>query len=160
MKNKLRLFLGIAIIILGCSIPSLEKLATPLLTPREPSIREVMSIERPQDDLRAGALKLDEIVTDKKDEEALAVFNREFADRVSEYDTKGQAVLGIYSAAGEMVFDKELQEKYDGKIKAIVEEAFREILVDYDTQITDEQREALKKKFNSLAWVLGGEEDE
>lgn len=155
MKNQLRIWLGSAIMILGVSLPTLEKMIVPV----EPSVREVMMITKPSDEMIKLALPLDEVITKKSDEESFAVFNKEFSDRVVNYETKGQAVLGIYSTAIETVFGKRLKEDYDNKIGVVVKQAMEEVMGDYETNLTEKQRKDLQEKFESYSWVLGGDLD-
>ena len=159
MKKRLRISLGLAIMIAGLSLPTVEKFIVDVIEP-QPSIREVMEIERPSDELIAQVSPIDDVITDKKDEESFAIFNKEFSDRVGNYETKGQAVLDIYSMAGEAVFGTELQDKYDNDILPLVSDLMKEVMEDYDSQLTDEKREALREKFGAVSWTLGGDNDE
>ena len=156
MKKGLRFWLGVTIITIGTSLPFVEK----AVVPREPSVRTVLEIETPTPELIEAVKPLDEVITDKKDEESFSVFNNEFSSRVEGYETKGEIVLKVYASAIEKVFGKDLKEKYDSEVGLIVEEAMSEIIGDYDVVLTEEQRKELQEKFSAYSWILGGEEDE
>jgi len=155
MKNQLRIFLGIAIMILGCSIPTLEK----MIVPSEPSIREVMKIDKPSDEMVSSIDKLSDIIKDKKDRESFAIFNKEFSNRVSDYEAKGEVILQVYSEAREQVFGKDLKEKYDSKIGPVIVEALKEAMGESNSFMTEEQKKVLRDKFNAVAWSLGGDNE-
>ena len=157
MKNRLRIFLGVAIMILGCSIPTIEKAVVSVVKTAQPSIRKVMDIERPTDVLIESSMSIDAIITDKKDKESFAIFNKEFSDRVSSYQAKGQSVLQIYSAVSEEVFGLKLKGKYGGEVGVLVVDTMKSVLGDFNTPLTDQKKAELKDRFNAIAWSLGGE---
>jgi hypothetical protein len=88
------------------------------------------------------------------------MFNKEFSDRVVNYDTKGQNILNVYSSAAKDVFGDSLKKEYEDKIGVIVNEAMKEIMGEYEIVVTEEQRKVLSEKFRAYAWVLGGESNE
>jgi len=160
MKKRLRIILGTAIIILGCSIPLIEKgLVSVIVTP-EPSIRQVMEIERPSDEMITLVTPWRETITEKQDQESFAIFNEEFSDRISQYEAKGQSVLQIYSSVSKEVFGKKLKDNYGGEVGSLVVEAMESVLGEFDTPLTDEKKLALTERFSAIAWSLGGESDE
>lgn len=160
MKNQLRVFVGSAIIILGLSLPTVVPKLENMIVPSEPSVRQVMAIGKPSPEMITFAAPIDKFITDKKDKESFAVFNKEFSDRVDKYKTKGQAVLGIYETSVDAVFGVKLHDSYSGKVGELIESTMTGVMSDYDTELTDAQREQLKTKFAAFAWVLGGDKDE
>ena len=152
MSKKLRLLLAAAIISVAALLPYAEG----VVVPGEPSVRSVLNVEEPSQEL-IDVVKANDKVSDKKDRERLAVFSHEFSGRVPKYETTGQNLQDLYKDAGSRVFGTKMNDKYDNLSELVGKEALRDSIGDEDGFVTPEEREALSKRFSANAWVLGDE---
>lgn len=154
MMKKLRLALGSAIILVAFGLPYAQE----MVAPQEPSVREVLAIEKPAEKYLEKSRKNDS-VDDKKDRESLSIFNYEFARRALGYDTTVQKIQDVYTMAGKTVYGDSMLKKYPNLSDLMGSKALIEIFGEHDGFAKKEQLMELKKQYSSNAWVLGDDSE-
>jgi hypothetical protein len=132
------------------SVPKID------LTPAPDQIDEVGSIielQQPSDDIMKKAKPAADLVTDIEDRAKLALFNYEFAQRVTGYDTDVQKLNDIYVKAAEEFFADSLKGKYSNYPEEIVK-LFETVTSDDNHNLDTNEKQSLKELFLGLSWLL------
>lgn len=119
----------------------------------KPPAAEILTIDKPDQDVIDRVSIFSDIVTDPDDRAKLAIFNHEFAKRVTEYDATSQDVNDVYSIAGKMFFEKSLVDKYDGLSEEIVK-LMEEIIGETNHSLDQVEKDQLNEYFIGISWVL------
>jgi hypothetical protein len=132
------------------SIPKID------LTPVPDKLDEVGSIielQQPSDDIMKKAKPAADLVTDIEDRAKLALFNYEFAQRVTGYDTDVQKLNDIYVKAAEEFFADSLKGKYSNYPEEIVK-LFETVTSDDNHNLDENEKKSIKELFLGLSWLL------
>ena len=119
----------------------------------KPPATEILTIDKPDQDVIDRVSIFSDIVTDPDDRAKLAIFNHEFSKRVAEYDATSQDVNDVYSIAGKMFFEKSLVDKYDGLSEEIVK-LMEEIIGETNHSLDQVEKDQLNEYFIGISWVL------
>jgi hypothetical protein len=117
-----------------------------------PSIA-ILNIEKPKQEVINRLNVFSKLITDPTDRAKIALFNYEFAKRISSYETDVQQINDVYSLAGKIFFQTSLVNKYDGLADNIIS-LLEEILTDENHIVTKEEKMKLNEYFSGIAWVL------
>ena len=132
----------------------LDLLDNPTPTPvPEPKPAKILNINKPSDKVIARVQGICDSITDPSDRAKLAIFNYEFAKRVTSYEADTQQVNDVYSLAGKMFFKKSLVDKYSGLAENLTD-LMKEILGDVNHDLTQDEKNKLSEYFLGIAWVL------
>jgi hypothetical protein len=113
----------------------------------------LLNIEKPTQQIVELVKPLSDIVTDPTDRAKMAIFNQEFAERVSGYNTDTQQVNDVYVLAASNFFKDSLVDKYRDLDRLIVG------LIEHTTSadnhsLSQEEKNKLSESFMGLAWSL------
>jgi len=133
---------------------SLPKINIPIVPPDEvDEVEEIIQIEKPSEDIVALVSPIAKRVTETEDRAKLALFNYEFANRITNYSTDGQQVNDLYTKAGELFFDTSLKGKYEGYATGL-KSLIQSVTTDDNHILSTDEKQRLKDLFNGLAWAL------
>ena len=124
-----------------------------ILPKPEPPNAAILVIETPSKEVLDRVEIFSTIVTNPDDRAKLAIFNYEFAKRVTEYNTNAQQVNDVYSLAGKSFFNTTMIDKYDNLAEQIVE-LMSECIGKQNKSVTQIEKEKLHDHFMGIAWVL------
>lgn len=113
----------------------------------------ILEIEEPTPEILELVQSISDLVTDPTDRAKLAIFNQEFATRITNYETDNQKTNDVYVLAASYFFKSELNDKYDGLDQEIIK-LIRSSIGDDNHVLTTEEKVDLSKKFTGLAWSL------
>lgn len=115
----------------------------------------VVSIEPPPEKaLIELTLPVAKLITDKEDRATLAVFNKEFADRLPKYvDINTQQLQDIYVASGAEIFGKALSTKYE-KLGSSITSLFSGVIGQDEHSLSKDEANSLSNIFKALSWNL------
>jgi len=119
----------------------------------EPPSAKILNIETPSDTVLDRVEIFSTIVDSPDDRAKLAIFNYEFARRVTGYNTTSQQVNDVYSLAGKIFFKRDLVDKYDGLAEEIIK-LLEEIIQTDNHVLSNEEKQKLSDSFMGIAWVL------
>lgn len=125
----------------------------PSPTPEPEPVVEILNIDKPSEEVLSKVQEFSNIITDPSDRAKIAIFNYEFAERVSGYETTSQQVNDVYSLAGKLFFKNSLVDKYDGLAEKIIS-LLQEVLTDENHTVSQEEKVKLNQYFTGVAWVL------
>lgn len=134
----------------------LDLLDKPYVPPPQPVIK-IIDVEKPSASILNEVKDLKSIVTEEDDRIKLALFNYEFAQRISNYNTNVQQVNDVYTLAGKIFFQNTLVNKYEGlaeKITSILDKT----LTNENHVVTIEEKQLVHDYFIGIAWALTNEE--
>lgn len=151
MQNTKKTLLALLLIIFGVFGSDIKNIV-PNFNP-EPPAAKILNIEEPSQEILESVSIFSSMITDPDDRAKIAIFNYEFANRVSSYKTTSQQVNDVYTLAGKIFFKGTLVDKYDGLGEAIIELMQKCIGEDNHT-LTQKEKEDLSANFLGLAWVL------
>lgn len=113
----------------------------------------ILEIEEPTPEILELVQSISDLVTDPTDRAKLAIFNQEFATRITNYETDNQKTNDVYVLAASYFFKNELNDKYDGLDQEIIK-LIRSSIGDENHVLTTEEKVDLSNKFTGLAWSL------
>lgn len=154
MNKHLNFLLGMTIIIVGIFASTFEK----MLVPIEPSVAQVLNIQKPDIivlDMVSGA---DKIVTNKQDKEKMSLLNYEFSQRLKGYDCKPEEMIQIWNHVARFVSNKGWV-KYKGFSPKYTSDMIKDVTTDANSIVTDKEKDLISEKFNGLSWVLGNKNE-
>lgn len=144
--------IGLLIFVFYGSVPDIN--INPIIPPDEiDEVEELIKVERPSEAILLKVRPAASLISQTEDRAKLALFNHEFANRVSKYNTDVQKLNDVYAKAGSIFFDKALKGKYDGFSESL-EEIFESVTTDENHSLTDEEKKELKELFLGLSWAL------
>lgn len=94
-----------------------------------------------------------QLVSNKTDRLKLAIFNKEFAKRISSYDTDLQQLNDVYVLAAVYSFNDSMKDKYDNLDTKLVE-LIKSITTDDNHKLTNEEKQKISEYFLGLSWLL------
>tara|TARA_B100001564_G_scaffold329378_1_gene313804 strand:+ start:1328 stop:1795 length:468 start_codon:yes stop_codon:yes gene_type:complete len=151
MQNNTKTLIALLLIIFGVFGSDITSLV-PSFNP-EPPAAKILNIQEPSREVLGRVSNFSGLVTDPDDRAKIAIFNYEFAERITSYETTSQQVNDVYSLAGKIFFDNKLVDKYDGLAEKIV--ALMQSCVGKDNHtLTQKEKNDLNENFLGLAWVL------
>lgn len=116
----------------------------------------VVSVEpKPTDNAVDLTKPIATLITDKEDRATLAVFNYEFAKRLSSYSDviNTQQLQDIYVAAGSDVYGKTLSSKYESLGTKLIG-LMKGVIGEEEHIISKEETDSLSDVFRGLSWNL------
>jgi len=96
---------------------------------------------------------ISQIVKNKTDRVQLAVFNKQFAERVVNYNTDLQQLNDLYTLAGEYYFENKLKGKYEDLANKI-SNLIASVTTDDNHILLEEEKKKLSEIFMGLTWLL------
>jgi|688.fasta_scaffold30705_3 hypothetical protein len=112
-----------------------------------------ISIKRPSEDVIEKVSPISQIVKNKTDRVQLAVFNKQFAERVVNYNTDLQQLNDLYTLAGEYYFENKLKGKYEDLANKI-SNLIASVTTDDNHILLEEEKKKLSEIFMGLTWLL------
>jgi len=122
-------------------------------TPEPNPASKILDIDKPSNKIIDDVSVFSDLITDPSDRAKIAIFNHEFAQRISTYNTDVQQVNDVYSLAGKLFFKQTLVDKYEG-LSENIQRILEKILTDENHMITQEEKQSLNEYFMAIAWVL------
>ncbi len=151
MSNKQKGIIALLLLIFSVFGGGLD-LSNILPQPKPPHAA-ILTIEKPSQEVLDRVEIFSKIITNPDDRAKLAIFNYEFANRVSGYNTSSQQVNDVYSLAGKTFFKSDLVDKYDNLAEEIVK--LMEGIIGVDNHILSQsEKDDLSMYFMGVAWVL------
>jgi len=147
---KITVALGLLWFVFYGSIPSID------INPIPDEIDEVQAIidvDKPSDEIIQQVRPVANLVTDIEDKAKLALFNYEFANRVTRYETDVQKLNDVYTDAGMRFFEDTLKGKYEN-LPDQLQKLFSSITTDDNKVLNQEEKQKLKDLFAGLSWAL------
>lgn len=147
MKTRLSLVLAILLILCGVFWESIKD-----IVPTIPNTPQVV-IEKPEESIINQWFEVSKSIDDENDRLFLCLFNKEFAERVLNYDVSAQDVNDVYVFAAKEVFGDSLKGKYKELSKA-TKDAMVSILGEENHEVIETEKIDLSKTFMGFAWSL------
>jgi hypothetical protein len=147
MKTRLSLVLAILLILCGVFWESIKD-----IVPTIPNTPQVV-IEKPEESIINQWFEVSKSIDDENDRLFLCLFNKEFAERVLNYDVSVQDVNDVYVFAAKEVFGDSLKGKYEELSKA-TKDAMVSILGEENHEVIETEKIDLSKTFMGFAWSL------
>ena len=147
MKTRLSLVLAILLILCGVFWESIKD-----IVPTIPNTPQVV-IEKPEESIINQWFEVSKSIDDENDRLFLCLFNKEFAERVLNYDVSAQDVNDVYVFAAKEVFGDSLKGKYEELSKA-TKDAMVSILGEETHDVIETEKIYLSKTFMGFAWSL------
>tara|TARA_Y100000361_G_C10942590_1_gene229515 strand:+ start:78 stop:527 length:450 start_codon:yes stop_codon:yes gene_type:complete len=147
MKTRLSLVLAILLILCGVFWESIKD-----IVPTIPNTPQVV-IEKPEESIINQWFEVSKSIDDENDRLFLCLFNKEFAERVLNYDVSAQDVNDVYVFAAKEVFGDSLKGKYEELSKA-TKDAMVSILGEENHEVIETEKIDLSKTFMGFAWSL------
>lgn len=147
MKTRLSLVLAILLILCGVFWESIKD-----IVPTIPNTPQVV-IEKPEKSIINQWFEVSKSIDDENDRLFLCLFNKEFAERVLNYDVSAQDVNDVYVFAAKEVFGDSLKGKYEELSKA-TKDAMVSILGEENHEVIETEKIDLSKTFMGFAWSL------
>lgn len=147
---KIAFALGLLWFVFYGSVPSID------INPIPDEIDEVeaiIDIDRPSDEIIQQVKPVANLVTDIEDKAKLALFNYEFANRITKYETDVQKLNDVYTDAGMRFFEDTLKGKYEN-LPSQLQKLFSSITTDDNKVLNQEEKQKLKELFTGLSWAL------
>lgn len=113
----------------------------------------ILNVNTPTEQIIERVKVFNKLITDPSDRAKIAIFNYEFANRVSNYSTDNQQVNDVYTLAAKIFFENSLVDKYDGLAENITS-LMQEIISDDNHNLTIEEKYKLRDYFMGVAWTL------
>lgn len=147
---KIVVALGLLWFVFYGSIPSID------INPIPDEIDEVeaiIDIDRPSDEIIEQVRPAANLVTDIEDKAKMALFNYEFANRVTKYNTDVQQLNDLYTDAGSRFFEDALKGKYEN-LPVELRKLFSSVTTDDNHVLSQEEKQKIKELFTGLSWAL------
>lgn len=147
---KIAVALGLLWFVFYGSVPSID------INPIPDEIDEVQAIidvDKPLDAIIEQVKPVANLITDIEDRAKLALFNYEFANRVTKYETDVQKLNDVYTDAGMRFFEDTLKGKYES-LPSQLQKLFSSVTTDDNKVLNQEEKQKLKELFAGLSWAL------
>ena len=132
----------------------LDLLDVNLVPDVNPEPTAIIEVEKPSDEILNSVVGFGKLITDPTDRAKIAIFNYEFANRITRYATDLQQVNDIYALAGKHFFNQTLVDKYDGFSEMIVKTIERSCGGSDNHILSEKEKQTLKNNFLGISWVL------
>jgi hypothetical protein len=130
-----------------------DKLDKPEPQPDPTPAAKILNIDKPAENVINEVKAFSDLITDPTDRAKIAIFNYDFAHRITGYNADVQQVNDVYSLAGKIFFKDTLVSKYDGLAEEI-KGLLVKILTEDNHILTIKEKESLNEYFMGVAWVL------
>lgn len=144
-----------AIILTSFFAPTVEK----MLVPVEPSVAQVLNIQKPDEEILKLVQPADKIVGDEQDKEKMAMLNFEFAQRLKGYDCKPEEMIQVWNHVARFVSEGKWGAKYPKFFESYTDKMIQSVTTDANSVVTEKEKELISEKFNGLSWVLGDKDE-
>lgn len=145
MKNKLLLFIGGIMIIIGTLSAGDTNVGIDVLVN--------IDIPKPSETMESKFSNIKNIVREQEDKINLCIFNKIFADRIKNYSIDQQQLNDLYVMAAKDFFGESLKNKYDGLDNFLVS-AINEVVGEEVHQLNEDEKSQLQNRFYAIAWIL------
>jgi len=145
MKNKLLLFIGGIMIIIGTLSAGDTNVGIDALVN--------IDIPKPSETMESKFSNIKNIVREQEDKINLCIFNKIFADRIKNYSIDQQQLNDLYVMAAKDFFGESLKNKYDGLDNFLVS-AINEVVGEEVHQLNEDEKSQLQNRFYAIAWIL------
>jgi hypothetical protein len=136
------------------SLIGLGLISIGLLLPLSASHNAIeLNITKPEAQVIEIVKPISNLITDRNDRIKLAVFNQEFANRVTAYNTDIQQVNDVYVLAAAIFFSDSLNDKYKN-LDTLIIDLIKKSVTDDNHQLSLEEKNSLSNNFMGLAWTL------
>lgn len=112
-----------------------------------------IDIEKPSENILQKVEPISDLISDKKDRINIAIFNKEFSERIKKYHTDVQQVNDVYTLAGQEYFSDSLKGKYANLGKKIAN-LISNITTEDNHILSNEEKQELSDTFSGLSWAL------
>ena len=116
-------------------------------------VEELIQVDKPSEEILLQVRPVANLVTETEDRAKLALFNHEFATRITKYNTDVKQVNDLYTKAGAIFFEDKLKGKYENYAQGL-KSLVSSVTTDENHVLSNEEKEVLQKVFNGLAWAL------
>lgn len=113
----------------------------------------VLNLEKPSPAVLAVVDPIARLVTDPTDRAKLAIFNQEFAKRVTSYDIDLQQLNDVYVLAASKFFEESIKNKYEDLDTSIVS-LIQSVTTDENHKLTVEEKNKTSENFLGFSWSL------
>jgi hypothetical protein len=149
---KIAVALGLLWFVFYGSVPSSINIITPV--PDEiDEVQAIINVDKPSDNIITQVKPVADLVEGLEDRAKFALFNYEFAQRVTRYETDAQQLNDVYSKAGEAFFGGNMRGKYPGLPDGL-KGLFVSVVSDDNHVLSMEEKQKLKDLFTGLSWAL------
>jgi len=153
MNKTKKILLALLLMVYGVFGSEFSSILSNIIPTPEPPAAKILDISKPTDEIVNRVKIFSDLITDPDDRAKMAIFNYEFAKRVTEYNTNAQQVNDVYSLAGKSFFNKTMLNKYDNLAEEIVE-LMSECVGEQNKSVTEAEKQKLHDYFMGIAWVL------
>jgi hypothetical protein len=129
--------------------PTPKPVPTPI---PEPEIA-ILNIDRPSQEVLDKVKGFSEIVKDPTDRAKIAIFNHEFANSLTSYDTDLQQLNDVYVLAAKKFFNNSIVGKYP-QLPEMITKLIQEIAGEDNHTLSTEEKQKLSQHFLGVAWTL------
>ena len=146
---KIAVALGLLWFVFYGSIPS-------IINPIPDEIDEVgaiINIDKPSDEIIQQVKPVADLVSETEDKAKIALFNYEFANRVTNYNTDVQQLNDLYTDAASRFFEDTLKGKYEN-LPVELKKLFSSVTTDDNHVLSQEEKQKIKELFTGLSWAL------
>lgn len=119
----------------------------------EPVPVSIINVDKPNESVLVKVQKFSDLITDPTDRAKLAIFNYEFANRVTKYNTDLQKLNDVYVLAAKTFFKDSLKNKYQLLPEMIVS-LIQDTTTDENHILTPNELQSINENFAGVAWVL------
>ena len=129
----------------------LDLLDSPKPQPKPPA--KILNIEKPRQEIIDRVSIFSDMIKDPDDRAKIAIFNYDFANRVTSYSATSQNVNDVYTLAGKIFFKETLVDKYEGLSEEIIK-LMEEIMQGDNHSLDQIEKQKLNEYFIAVSWVL------
>jgi len=152
MNNHIRTIVGLSLVSIGFFWNNIVSVI-PKFENKNPSLVEIVNIEKPSQDILDKTMPIAELITDKSDKLNLGLFNNIFSKRVVSYETDAQSINDVYVQAAKNFFADSIKGKYQGFAESL-DGLFVETLGSENHKVLENEKSSLSKTFGGLAYCL------
>lgn len=116
-------------------------------------VEALLNVDEPSEAVLQTVKPVADLITETEDRAKLALFNYEFASRITRYNTDAQQLNDVYTTAAANFFDEKFKGKYDGLSEGLTN-LLRSVTTDDNHVLTTDEKQRLKDLFNGLSWAL------
>lgn len=128
----------------------------PIINPIPDEIDEVeaiIDIDKPSDEIIQQVKPVADLISETEDKAKIALFNYEFANRVTKYNTDVQQLNDLYTDAASRFFEDTLKGKYEN-LPVELKKLFSSVTTDDNHVLNQEEKQKIKELFTGLSWAL------
>jgi hypothetical protein len=113
----------------------------------------ILDIKKPAQDIIDLVQPISNLVTDPTDRAKLAIFNQDFATRITNYTADNQQTNDVYVLAASFFFTDSLKDKYNDLDVELVK-LLKSSIGEDNHILTETEKADISAKFMGLAWSL------